>query len=66
MLAQKIKDLRISLGMTQKDLSEKSRLSRSFICHVELGTRTDITAVNLYKIAKVFNKPMEYFLDTGQ
>ena len=54
-LGQNIKRVRTNKGMTQKELSNKSGLSQSTITEIEKGTRQNLRADNLSKIATALN-----------
>lgn len=61
-IGQKINALRISKGLTLKDLSEKSGLSISFLSQAENGL-TSIAITSLKKIAEALDKDLTYFFD---
>lgn len=54
-LGQNIKRIRTNKDMTQKELSNKSGLSQSTITEIEKGTRQNLRADNLSKIATALN-----------
>lgn len=61
-IGQKINQLRISQGLTLKDLSEKTNLSISFLSQAERGL-TSIAIVSLKNIAKALSVEMSYFFN---
>lgn len=61
----KLKQLRESAGLTQKELAEMASVSIRNIQHYEQGQK-DINkaqAIAIYKIANALNVPMESILD---
>jgi transcriptional regulator with XRE-family HTH domain len=50
-LGAKIQKLRIKQGLSQEELAFESGLHRTYISHVERGSR-NITVIGLFKIAK--------------
>lgn len=52
----KIKEYREALGMSQVELSEKSKVSRTIISGLESGTITVTTTDTLLKIARALGK----------
>lgn len=48
-----IKEIRINLGLTQKDLGEISNLSRSYISKIEKNTPEVIAGLTLKTIKKI-------------
>ena len=60
----RIKEYREALKMTQVELAEKSKVSRTIISGLENGTITVTTTDTLLKIAKALNeKVSEIFFD---
>lgn len=53
-VGKRIKEERIRLGMTQKEIAEQSQLSTSYICDIEVG-RTNPSLKALEKISKVLS-----------
>ena len=60
-LGKKIRELRKSLGLSQAELGKVMGFSRVTITQIESGQR-GLEALELAKIAKVFNISFEYFL----
>ena len=59
LLGQNVKFRRLEQNLTQEKLSFESGLDRTFIGHIERGSR-NITVVTLCKIAKALNsKPQD-------
>lgn len=54
-MTYKIKEARIKAGLTQKELSEKSGVSRSLINSIETGKRTITSTRTLARIADALN-----------
>ena len=59
-IAEKIKLARKERGLTQSDLAEHLNRTASNVSDIE-RSRVQISAVDLYSIAKFLNKPIEYF-----
>lgn len=57
-MKNKIKELRDVFNFTQQDLAEKVRVSRQTIISLENG-KYNPSIFLAYKIARVFNKPIE-------
>ena len=55
-LGYRIKEAREEKGMTQEELSEKSRVSRTIISGLESGKIKVTTTSTLLKIAEALNK----------
>lgn len=64
-IGQRIKELRESASMSQKDLSYTADLDRSYIASVENGQR-NISIVNIEKIADALNVTLKDFFDDGK
>lgn len=62
---QNIAFYRRKKGLTQKELSEKTGLSRSFISQIENGTNNP-SKDSLYKIAKVLEIDVDQLIDDGK
>ncbi len=54
MLAKNIKEKRLDIGLTQKQLAEMVNLKASTICDAEHG-RTNLSINKIKCIAKIFN-----------
>jgi transcriptional regulator with XRE-family HTH domain len=62
LIGKRIKACRASVsGLKLRHVSKMTGLSISYISDVENG-KCGISAINLYKLSKIFKKPMEYFL----
>jgi transcriptional regulator with XRE-family HTH domain len=59
-IVKKIKDARIERGLTQKDLADHLDKTAAAISDLERG-KVQVSASDLYKIAELLNKPIEYF-----
>lgn len=57
----RIKGFRLSLGMSQEELSDRADLHRTYISSVESGAR-NISVINLIKIAEALNVPVTSLL----
>lgn len=55
-MGYKIKEFREAQNMTQEELSEKSKVSRTIISGLECGTLTVTTTGTLLKIASALGK----------
>ena len=53
-IGTRIKKIRESKGISQKDLAYESDLDRSYIASIEVGKR-NVSIINLEKIAKSLN-----------
>ncbi|NJK83179.1 MAG: helix-turn-helix transcriptional regulator [Saprospiraceae bacterium] len=61
-IGQRIKQLRETAGMSQKDLAYAADLDRSYIASVENGQR-NISIVNIEKIAKALGITLKAFFN---
>ena len=64
-IGQRIKHLRETSSMSQKDLAYSSDLDRSYIASVENGSR-NISIVNIEKIAVALNVNLKEFFNYGE
>ena len=64
-IGQRIKHLRETSSMSQKDLAYSADLDRSYIASVENGSR-NISIVNIEKIAIALNVNLKEFFDYGE
>ena len=55
----KVREYRQKLSMTQKDLADKSKVSRVTISALENGTLTNVTISTLMKIADALGATVE-------
>jgi len=53
-----VKEIRVSIGMTQQELGDLLKVSRQTIFSIETGKYVPSTILSL-KISKIFNKPVE-------
>lgn len=62
LIGKKIRKVRISHNLTQTELAEELGVSTGYICQVERGDKCfNLTRLN--EIAKVFERPVTYFID---
>jgi len=61
-IGQRIKKLRESANLSQKDLSYSADLDRSYIASVESGHR-NISIINIEKIAEALNVTVKEFFN---
>lgn len=59
-IVERIKAARIERGLTQKDLADHFGKAPASISDLERG-RVQVSAIELYEIAKLLDKPIEYF-----
>lgn len=59
-IGKQLKELRLSRGWRQSDLSEKVGLSRPAICNIEAGKRA-LTLVTLQRFCEVYSIDISYF-----
>ncbi len=64
-IGQRIKELRETAAMSQKDLSYSADLDRSYITSVENGQR-NISIVNIEKIAIALGVTLKDFFNDGE
>ena len=64
-IGQRIKELRETSNMSQKDLSYAADLDRSYIASVENGQR-NISIVNIEKIAIALGVTLKDFFNNGE
>ncbi|MBN1538289.1 MAG: helix-turn-helix domain-containing protein [Anaerolineales bacterium] len=60
LIVRKIKEARLERGLTQKDLADHLGKTAAAISDLERG-KVQVTAGDLYHIAQLLNKPIEYF-----
>ena len=61
-VAERIKSLRLALGMTQEELAEKIGLKKAAINKYETGRVVNIKRDNVVKLAEILNSSPEYIL----
>lgn len=64
-IGSRIKTLRESANMSQKDLSYSADLDRSYIASIENGQR-NVSIVNIEKIAMALGLTLKDFFDDGE
>jgi transcriptional regulator with XRE-family HTH domain len=57
-LGQKVKELRVSKGMTQQRLAEKAEVGHSLITALESGRRRYVSASDVERLAKALDVSM--------
>jgi transcriptional regulator with XRE-family HTH domain len=60
-LAERLKDTRDYLGLSQQFVSEQTGIPRSAISDIERGLRK-VESLELKKLSRVYRYPVEYFL----
>lgn len=60
-VGERIKELRIKHGLTQKQLAEIAKISNSYLCDIEVG-RTNPSLKTLEKICKAFEIDLKELL----
>jgi DNA-binding XRE family transcriptional regulator len=61
LFGQRVRERRIELGLTQRELADRTGLNRSYIGEIELGRR-NITIKNAVKIARALQADVASFL----
>ena len=64
-IGQRIKELRETASMSQKDLSYAADLDRSYIASVENGQR-NVSIVNIEKIANALGVTLKQFFNDAE
>ena len=59
-IGNRIKEYRLSLGISQREIAEKINLSQKQIAFIENG-KSIVSAQTLFEIAKILEKPVSYF-----
>lgn len=62
LIATRIRECRMELGLSQERLGHRCGLHRTYIGSIERGEK-HVTVVTLYRIAQALEKPLTYFLD---
>ncbi len=60
-LVERLRSARLDAGLTQIEAGKKLKKPQSYLSKIERGERK-IEAVELADFAKVYNKPVEYFI----
>jgi len=60
-LLAKLRSARLEAGLTQVEASKKLKKPQSYLSKIERGERK-IEAIELADFAKIYNKPLDYFL----
>jgi transcriptional regulator with XRE-family HTH domain len=60
-LAERLKDTREYLGLSQQFVSEQTGIPRSAISDIERGVRR-VESLELKKLSRIYRYPVEYFL----
>lgn len=58
-MENKIKELRISKGMTQEELALKSGVARTVLSQLENNSRPVVTSETMLKISRALDSPLE-------
>jgi transcriptional regulator with XRE-family HTH domain len=64
-LAQRLRETREYLGLSQQQVADRSGLSRLLISSVETGRRR-LESVELGALARVYRQPLSFFLEQTQ
>ena len=56
-LGQKVKEMRVTRGMTQQRLAEKAEVSHSLISALESGRRKYVSAQDIERLARALDIP---------
>ena len=60
-LIQRLRQARLEAGLTQVEAGKKLKKPQAYLSKVERGERR-IDAVELNELAKLFGKPLDYFV----
>ena len=60
-LIQKLRQARLEAGFTQVEVGKKLKKPQAYISKIERGERR-IDVVELDELARLYNKPMDYFV----
>lgn len=61
-LAQRLKEAREDVGLSQEEVAQKLDLPRPAISQMENGNRR-VEALELARLAKLYGRPLSYFAD---
>ena len=62
LIATRIRECRMELGLSQEELGHRCGLHRTYIGSIERSEKR-VTVVTLHRIAQALEKPLTYFLD---
>ena len=65
LLAERLREAREYLGLSQDEVATALRLSRPAITNIESGTRK-IEAVELEQLSRLYRQPLSYFLENKE
>ena len=60
-LIQKLRHARLEAGLTQVEVGKKLRKPQAYISKIERGERR-VDVVELDELARLYNKPIDYFV----
>lgn len=63
-LLERLRQARLGAGLTQQQVAKLLRKPQSFVSKSELGERR-LDPVELKRLAKVYGKPLQFFLSQG-
>ncbi len=61
-LTQKLKNARLEANLTQVEAGKKLKKPQAYLSKIERGER-GVDAIELAEMAKVYKKPMDYFVN---
>lgn len=64
-IAAKLRELRETLGLSQSEVAEKLNKTQSYVSRCETGGRR-LDIFELEAFAKLYSKPISYFLSSSQ
>jgi len=64
-LLTRLRQARLAAGLTQQQVAKALRKPQSFVSKSELGERR-LDPVELQRLAKVYKKPLQFFLSKGR
>jgi len=70
LIGDKLRQIRLELGMSQQTLSNKLEIMAIYICRGSISRIEDkqrtVTDIELYGLSKVLNVPIEHLFDCGE
>ncbi len=60
-LTAKLRSARLEAGLTQVEAGKKLKKPQAYLSKIERGER-GVDAIELAEFAKIYNKPLEYFI----